>query len=326
MLRDVLLLTRAPLAASAAANLLTGVLLLRARDTPWTRTEQLALGLLALASCCAYWAGMVLNDRADLDRDRALHPGRPLPSGRIAPAAATALGLGLLLALLAATVYAGSLVGALPGHGASAVGRAAIGAVLLALCVVAYDFVFKGERLPGAMAMASCRGVNALLGAYVLGLWPTGRVVSPVLLYALLVGMYVLYLTVLSFYEESDAPPEAVATGILGTLLPPVCLALATVVGPVPLHPAALLGAVPLAVVVLWQGFSVIEDGTRARGERTTRALLRGLWLFDVGVLLGAQHWVAAGAVAMTGLAVTAASMLLFAPPPPAAAPSAGPR
>lgn len=324
MLRDLLLLTRAPLAASAAANLVTGVLLLRDPAAAWTREEALALALLAVASCCAYWAGMVLNDRADLERDRTLHPRRPLPSGRIAPSAATALGLGLLLALLAAAVYAGSLVGALPGQGPASMARAAVGAVLLSLCVAAYDFVFKGQRLPGSMAMAACRIVNALLGAYALGLWPGESVVSPVLLYALLIGIYVLYLTVLSFYEDEDAPPEAVATGFLGTLLPPALIALGTVAGPVRLHPAALLAAVPLALVVVWQGFTIIEDGTRARGERTTRALLRGLWLLDVAVLLGTGHWTAAGAVALTGIVVVAASMLLFAPPP-APAPPAGP-
>lgn len=324
MLRDLLLLTRAPLAASAAANLVTGVLVLRDPDAPWAVAERLALALLVVASCCAYWAGMVLNDRADLERDRALHPHRPLPAGRIAPTAATALGFGLLLCMLAAAVLAGSIIGgSLPEYGHEALARAGVGALALMACVLTYDFVLKSHRLPGALAMASCRSVNAVLGALVFGLWPVESLVSPVLIYAILLGMYVLYLTVLSFYEDEDAPPDAVATGCLGTLLPPALLMLAVVAGPVRLHPAALLGAVPLALLALFQGFLIIEDGTRARGELMTRRLLRGLWLFDVAVLLGTEHWVAAGAVGVTGLIVVAASMLLFGPPPrPAAAPA----
>ncbi|RMI33163.1 UbiA family prenyltransferase, partial [Streptomyces triticirhizae] len=44
---------------------------------------------LAMASSvCLYWSGMALNDWADRAEDARDRPHRPLPSGRIAPAAA----------------------------------------------------------------------------------------------------------------------------------------------------------------------------------------------------------------------------------------------
>lgn len=310
MIRDVLVLMRAPLALSAAANVVTGALLLRPPGAAWTRDELTALALIVAASCCAYWGGMVLNDRFDLERDRRLHPGRPLPAGRVSPGLASLLGGGLLVLMLVLAIAAGSRLGP------DAMRRAALGAVLLAGCVLAYDGVFKSHRVLGSLAMGACRAVNALLAVLVLGA-PSLRAAGPALLYALLLGMYVVYLTVLSFYEDEDAPPDAVATGCLGTVLPPALVALATLAGPVPMHPLALVGAVPLVLVALFQGFTIIEQGTKARGERPTRALLRGLYLLDVAVLLGAQHWAAAGAVAVAGAVAMLTAPLLFAPRPP---------
>lgn len=310
MVRDVLVLMRAPLALSAASNLVTGALLLRAPGAAWTREELLALGLLALASCCAYWGGMVLNDRFDLERDRRLHPGRPLPAGRLSAGFASVFGAGLLLATIALAAAAGSRLGP------DALLRGLLGAVLLGACVVGYDAGLKRWRVAGSLAMGACRAVNALLAVLVLGAPGGARGAGPALLYALLLGMYVVYLTVLSFYEDEDAPPDAVATGCLGTVLPPALVALATLTGPVPMHPLALVGAVPLVLVALFQGFVIIEQGTKARGERPTRALLRGLYLLDVAVLLGSQHWAAAGGVALAGLVAMVAAPLLFAPRP----------
>lgn len=312
MIRDLLVLMRAPLALSAAANVVTGALLLRAPDAPWSRDESAALALVVAASCCAYWGGMVLNDRFDLERDRLLHPGRPLPAGRVAPFTASLLGGLLLLALLALAAAAGARLGP------EGLQRGLLGGALLALCVLGYDAALKQRRVAGALAMGASRAVNALLGAFVLGGWARLEHLAPALLYALLLGMYVIYLTVLSFYEDHDAPPDAVATGCLGTILPPALVALATLAGPVPLHPLALLGAAPLLLVALFQGFAVLEQGTKARGERPTRALLRGLYLLDVAVLLGTQHWAAALAVALAGVAATLAAPLLLRPPRPA--------
>lgn len=321
MLRDLLLLTRAPLAASAASNLVVGALLSRPPGSGWRNDEVVALALLAVASCCAYWGGMVMNDRFDLERDRALHPGRPLASGRVSASLATTLGAALLVGHVLLATLAGYLVGQDSFEAAAGARRGFVGGAVLVACVLAYDGWLKKERLPGALAMAGCRFVNVLLGVFVLGLWPGKNPAGATLLYALLLGIYVVYLTVLSFYEDSDAPPEAVATGLLGTVLPPALIALATLAGPVRLHPLALVGALPLLFLTLYQGFSVIERGTRARGESGTRALLRGIWLFDVALLLGMGHWLPAAVAAGAAVGAIGMAMLVFAPPARPASP-----
>ena len=52
--------------------------------------------LVVLAGVALYWAGMVLNDVFDIDRDRQERPARPIPAGQIPLGQAKAAGWGLL--------------------------------------------------------------------------------------------------------------------------------------------------------------------------------------------------------------------------------------
>ena len=94
---------------------------------------------LALASCLLYTAGMILNDVYDFDVDLKERPSRPLPSGRISRGWARVLGYVMLAGgvLLAACV---SLIETVP---ALLPWRSGAVALLLAVCVVAYDKVLK---------------------------------------------------------------------------------------------------------------------------------------------------------------------------------------
>nr|WP_236258960.1 UbiA family prenyltransferase [Streptomyces hygroscopicus] len=106
--------------------------------------------LAVCASLCLYEAGMALNDWADRDIDAVERPGRPLPSGRIAPAAALAAATGLTAAGLAC---------------AAAAGRPALAtATALAGTVWAYDLGLK-NTLAGPPTMAVTRALDLLLGA-----------------------------------------------------------------------------------------------------------------------------------------------------------------
>lgn len=310
MLRDLLLLTRAPLAATAAANVLVGVLAARAGQTSPAPLAAGPLLLLACGSAAAYMAGMALNDWVDRERDRRLHPGRPLPSGRVPAGLALALALGLLLLGAAATGGASWLAVGDPTRGLAA-------ALALAACILGYDGVLKDARLPGAVAMAACRVVNALAGAFALALIPPATDAGPSLApaYAALLGLHVLSLTLGSTWEEEDAPAGAVARTWLGALLAPGALLLLVVEGR--LGPAALLCAVPLLGVVVAQAAQVVERGSRARGEAPTRAMLRALWLLDGALLLGLGEWVAAVGLLVAYAASRALSAALFAPAPP---------
>ncbi|MZG15114.1 prenyltransferase, partial [Streptomyces sp. SID5914] len=74
-------LLRLPALFTVPGDALAGAAAAGARPGPRTL---LAIG----SSLCLYEAGMALNDWADRAEDAAERPHRPLPSGRIRPAAA----------------------------------------------------------------------------------------------------------------------------------------------------------------------------------------------------------------------------------------------
>ncbi|WP_329544571.1 UbiA family prenyltransferase [Streptomyces sp. NBC_01356] len=145
-------LLRLPALFTVPGDALAGAAAVGAR--PNSRTL-LAIG----SSLCLYEAGMALNDWADRAEDAVDRPHRPLPSGRIHPAAALAAAGALTAAGLALAARAGgpSLAVAAP----------------LAATVWAYDLVLK--RTPaGPAAMATARGLDVLLGATTTGRTPGG--------------------------------------------------------------------------------------------------------------------------------------------------------
>jgi 4-hydroxybenzoate polyprenyltransferase len=110
----------------------------------------------ALAGACAvsllaYAMGLIVNDLADLRRDRRERPDRPLPAGEVSRSAATvvavALGWGAFLA--------GTALG----------GATHILSALLVLAVLFYDLIAKRLGGVGPGAMAACRGLSVLVGA-----------------------------------------------------------------------------------------------------------------------------------------------------------------
>ncbi|MFF8982310.1 SCO3242 family prenyltransferase [Streptomyces globisporus] len=110
------------------------------------RGTALAIG----ASLCLYEAGMALNDWADRDEDAVDRPHRPIPSGRVSPAAA----LGAAGALTAA----GLALAARAGRPALTV------ATGLAATAWAYDLHLKHTKA-GPAAMVAARSLDLLLGA-----------------------------------------------------------------------------------------------------------------------------------------------------------------
>ncbi|MEU9992701.1 SCO3242 family prenyltransferase [Streptomyces sp. NPDC048045] len=149
-------------------------------------------------SLCLYEAGMALNDWADRDEDARERPDRPLPSGRIRPAAALGAAAGLTgvgLALAART-----------GRPAAAVAGA------LAATVWAYDLKLKHTHA-GAVAMGAARGLDLLLGAVVTGQTPLRPAVA---LSSAALAVHTYAVTRLSRYEttggSSLAPLAALAT------------------------------------------------------------------------------------------------------------------
>ncbi|MFF0016647.1 SCO3242 family prenyltransferase [Streptomyces sp. NPDC005374] len=148
-------LLRLPALFTVPGDALAGAAAASASPTPRT--------LLALASSlCLYEAGMCLNDWADRDVDAVERPHRPLPSGRIHPAAA--------LSAACALTGAGLTLAACAGRPALTV------AMPLAATVWAYDLALKNTPA-GPFAMASARTLDLLLGAAASGTGPVGRTV-----------------------------------------------------------------------------------------------------------------------------------------------------
>ncbi|MFG3269544.1 SCO3242 family prenyltransferase [Streptomyces luteogriseus] len=160
--------------------------------------------LLAIASSlCLYEAGMALNDWADRDVDAVERPHRPLPSGRIGPAAA----------LTAACALTGAGLALAAGAGRPALAVAAP----LAATVWAYDLGLK-HTPAGPVAMGAARGLDLLLGAAA-----TSGTTRPALPSAALLGTHTLAVTTVSRQEAqggSPLPPlAALATTALLTRL-----------------------------------------------------------------------------------------------------------
>jgi hypothetical protein len=142
-LRDLVELVRAPAALSVPGDVLAGA---SAAGGSGRRSAG-----LAGASVLLYWSGMAANDWADRRLDSVERPERPIPSGRISPAAALGISAGLTVAGLAVARLAGGR-------------RALAAAAPLAAAIWAYDVVAKNTAA-GPAVMSACRGLNVLLGA-----------------------------------------------------------------------------------------------------------------------------------------------------------------
>ncbi|MFD7300774.1 SCO3242 family prenyltransferase [Streptomyces pharetrae] len=167
-------LLRLPALFTVPGDTLAGAAAAGARPGPRTL---LAIG----SSLCLYEAGMALNDWADREEDVRDRPHRPLPSGRVRPAAA--------LTAACALTGAGLALAARAGRPALAV------AAPLAATVWAYDLALK-HTPAGPVAMAAARGLDLLLGAAA-----TGGRTRAALPSAALLGSHTLAVTTVSRRE-----------------------------------------------------------------------------------------------------------------------------
>ncbi|PKR43055.1 SCO3242 family prenyltransferase [Streptomyces sp. EAG2] len=155
--------------------------------------------LAAGSSLCLYAAGLALNDWADREEDRAERPHRPLPSGRISPAAALTAAAGL--------TAAGLGLAAAAGRPALATASALAGTVWL------YDLKLAGTPT-GPAGMAAARALDVLLGATATA--RTGAAARTALPAAALLGAHTYAVTSVSRHEtrggSTRAPLAALAT------------------------------------------------------------------------------------------------------------------
>jgi UbiA prenyltransferase family len=180
--KGLALLIRLPNSFTAVSNILAAHVVVTAGQPLWS-----ALVLTVLASLCFYHGGMVLNDCADYDEDKQARPNRPLPAGIISLRGAWCLGISLLI------------IGLLLAYSVG------LTTLLIACALVAAILLYNGsprEGLIGCFAMGGCRVLNWCLGLSVVShfvvFWP----------YALLVGIYVMALTMISRDETTAEKPQ----------------------------------------------------------------------------------------------------------------------
>src|SRR5688572_22250878 len=179
--KGIFKLTRFPLVFTAMADSAVGAALIGVNLLTCTR----AIPAIA-ASAFLYAAGMVMNDVCDADRDRTLHPERPLPSGRVSTKAAGVFALVLFALAVSSARIAGT--------------PAVAGAAVIVGLIAAYNRFLKRWAVPGSLGMAAVRGANLAMGALAVGALPDSPE-FPWIPIAVLAG-YVFFLTLWSTRED----------------------------------------------------------------------------------------------------------------------------
>lgn len=249
--------------------------------------------VLALAGVSAllYSAGMVLNDVADVGRDRELHPGRPLVSREVPVARAAGVGVGLLvLALLSAMAI---------GFGAAFV------TTLIALFVLLYDFTLKKARLAGCLAMGLLRGLNVALGMS--ALFDEARPLrelaqDPLLLAAAIMAGYAFLLTLLSTFEEGKGGRVGVPATLAATSIVPMAA-----LGCVRYPSSAAIAAAAIALLFLGRAALWVRRFDPSRTGLLVRDGVRAIPLLDGTLVLGYGNLV--GGLAVMALVLPAVAL-----------------
>lgn len=182
--------------------------------------------LIVAATSLLYSAGMVLNDVFDIEIDRVERPQRPLPAGHIPWRWARTLGFSMLVGGVILAVLAGVLSSA----SSAVVWRAGILAVLLAICIVAYDAGAKKTPI-GPLVMGSCRFLNILLGMSLYAEVPDGAFEiagfgAAHLLIAGGIGIYIVGVTIFARSEVSLSRRRSLILGVAVMALGVLMLAL----------------------------------------------------------------------------------------------------
>ncbi len=163
-------LVRLPNAFTVIADVLAGTMLARGTWQPWP-----LIVVLVVSAVGMYWAGMILNDLYDVDKDRLQNRGRPLVDGRIETATARRVAYALLIGGIAATLVAS--IALVEGNTSIASTAPAfwlryytpLVAVGLAAAIWLYDGPLKATAI-GPLLMGLCRVGSLLLGISI-GWW-----------------------------------------------------------------------------------------------------------------------------------------------------------
>lgn len=284
MLRGYFELLRPPNVMTAVADVLAGYAVAgrgNPRALPW----------LIAATACLYAGGVVLNDYFDQGLDAVERPERPLPSGRVPPAGAAALGAALLVAGVAAAALATRAAGGI--------------ATMMAGMIVLYDTWGKRHGVLGPVNMGLCRGLNLVLGiaavpAALQGHWWLG----------LLSFVYIAAVTVVSRGEVHGGKRGTATLALIslgGVIVALAVIALGAGAGTA----AALAVTLLLAWRVLPPFWQVYKDPRPAPIRQAVKAGVLSLVLVDAS-LAAAYAGPLYGAIVLSTAVVAAGLARLF--------------
>ena len=282
--RGYLQLMRLPNVFTAMADVAMGFLFVQAPSWRWDAWwDSWTLGLLLAATSLLYMAGVVLNDVFDLEIDRRERPERPLPSGRVSPAAASRLGWWLLV------------LGVLVGSGtAFFVGQMRPGTVaaLLATCILLYDAWLKRTPM-GPLAMGACRTLNVMLGMSAIDVplhvdhW----------LVAGGIGIYVAGVTWFARREASQSnrlhlglSTMVMIAGIAMLAAFPACSQRTILVGAAIAPGQWYLWSAVLGLLIVWRCLWSIIDPRPARVQTAVGLCVLSIVMLDAFVCLAVGH------------------------------------
>ncbi|HKS16592.1 MAG TPA: UbiA family prenyltransferase [Planctomycetota bacterium] len=276
---DYLKLTRFPLVFTAMADSAVGAALVGVNLLTCAR----AIPAVA-ASAFLYAGGMVMNDLCDRERDRTLHPERPIPSGRVSTREATWFTLILFIAALGVSMIAGL--------------QAGIGAIVIVALICLYNRLLKHSAVTGSLGMAAVRGANMAMGALAVGALP----VSPEFPWIpiAVLSAYVFALTMWSTREDQAGSRGYLA--VIGAAM--AWIPLASALKPAPWRWTALL---PSLWIAPWVVRALVRP-ERGRLMQVIRWGVLGIIVLDASFLAALGRWTEAGVVA--GLLIPALLLL----------------
>lgn len=211
------------------ANLVTAAADILAGYCAAGRPSPRSLGLLVASSVCLYAGGVVLNDVFDAKLDAVERPERPIPSGRISLQTAAVCGIIFLVlgAILASFVSIASL----------------ILAAFIAFLATLYDWRSKHHPIWGPVNMASCRGLNILLGVSA----------APHLLGArwYLAAIACLYIGAITFLSRGEVHGGAKRTSLLALEMMGTVIVALLLLSQTPAF--ALSAVVPFLLLFAWR-------------------------------------------------------------------------
>lgn len=279
-------LLRPGLAPTAAADVLAGAAFVGG-------TPVLPLVAATAGSVCLYAAGMGQNDLCDRERDRELHPHRPLV---VRPDLAS------WAWLVVAALYAGGLALAL-----------AAGTLLPALAVAALSTLYNvraKRHLPwGAIVLGAARACNLAIGLRVAGGWNTTWAIA-----------YLLYIggvTLASGAEDVEPRHRRRRALVLSFL--PVLVAIGGLASLVMRPPLWGMVLVPLALLALSLGHALLSATRAAIMGHVFRSLL-AIFLLHAAVLWGSGKTLAV--LPIVACAAASAFLLLAAQSEPESSPA----